>query len=72
MDSKTNTIAYSSVRGWLISVGLPMFVNDFLSCGNPSLEELQKITREEILTVGVYEERHIEQLLDNLKKIKAC
>ena len=72
MDSKNNTIAYSSVRGWLISVGLPMFVNDFLSCGNPSLEELQNITREEILTVGVYEERHIEQLLDNLKKIKAC
>lgn len=72
MERRTNAVAYSSVREWLISVGLPMFVNDFLSCGNPSLGELQKVTREEILTVGVYEERHIEQLLDNLKKIKAC
>ncbi len=53
-----------------MSIGLPMFIDDFLESNLRSVNELLTLSREDVFNAGVYEDRHITLLLAELAKIQ--
>lgn len=50
-----------------MSIGLPMFIKDFNECGLTSLEDISSVKKKDIMGMGIFEERHIDQLLKYLE-----
>ncbi|XP_065057036.1 nucleolar and coiled-body phosphoprotein 1-like [Rhopilema esculentum] len=56
----------TSVEAWLISIGLPMFSKDFKECGVLSFEGLHDLAREDVLGMGIFDIRHVNELMKRL------
>ena len=44
-----------------------MFIKDFRECGLVSLEHLRSLKKRDILLTGVFESKHVDQLLAYLQ-----
>ncbi|KAG7460860.1 hypothetical protein MATL_G00203410 [Megalops atlanticus] len=61
----------STVSDWLVSIGLPMYINSFLAAGYDSLAQISSLTESGALEAGVREERHILRLLAEARQVEA-
>ncbi|XP_036405499.1 SAM and SH3 domain-containing protein 1a isoform X4 [Megalops cyprinoides] len=61
----------STVSDWLVSIGLPMYINSFLAAGYDSLAQISSLTESGVLEAGVREERHIHRLLAEARQVEA-
>eukprot|EP00794_Sanderia_malayensis_P015498 gene15498-17075_t len=68
---KMSDLSVSRVDEWLISIGLPMFIEGFCYVGLESIEDIYFMSKEDVFRTGVYEERHIDMLFQKLDKIKS-
>ena len=46
-----------------------MFIKNFNDCGLLSLEQLKSLTKTDVLLTGVYDIRHVDQLLICCKEL---
>lgn len=67
MDAPGCDPVAKSLKSWLISKGLPMFIKDFTECGLQSMEDLHFLTKQDILSTGVFDNSHVHQLLTYLE-----
>ncbi|MBN3273429.1 SASH1 protein, partial [Polyodon spathula] len=53
----------SSVSDWLVSIGLPMYLNLFTAAGYNTLNQIASLAETHFREAGVKEERHVNRLL---------
>ncbi|KAJ8409743.1 hypothetical protein AAFF_G00218020 [Aldrovandia affinis] len=61
----------STVSDWLVSIGLPMYIDCFLAAGYNSLAQISTLTATGACEAGVREERHIHRLLAEARQVPA-
>ncbi|XP_048858293.1 SAM and SH3 domain-containing protein 1a isoform X2 [Brienomyrus brachyistius] len=60
----------STTSDWLVSVGLPMYIGGFKAVGLDSLEHVTSLTEQVLLRAGVQEERHVQRLLEEARRVQ--
>nr|XP_015203614.1 PREDICTED: SAM and SH3 domain-containing protein 1 isoform X3 [Lepisosteus oculatus] len=61
----------STVSDWLISIGLPMYIQLFTAAGYNTLNQISSMTETKFWEAGVKEERHINRLLVAARLVQA-
>ncbi|MBN3318067.1 SASH1 protein, partial [Atractosteus spatula] len=61
----------STVSDWLISIGLPMYIQLFTAAGYNTLNQIASMTETKFWEAGVKEERHINRLLVAARLVQA-
>ncbi|KAK6489065.1 SAM and SH3 domain-containing protein 1a isoform X2 [Huso huso] len=60
----------NSVSDWLVSIGLPMYLNLFTAAGYDTLNQIASLTETHFQEAGVKEERHVNRLLAGAKLVQ--
>ncbi|KAK1171558.1 SAM and SH3 domain-containing protein 1a isoform X2 [Acipenser oxyrinchus oxyrinchus] len=60
----------SSVSDWLVSIGLPMYLNLFTAAGYDTLNQIASLAETHFREVGVKEERHVNRLLAGARLVQ--
>ncbi|XP_066557125.1 SAM and SH3 domain-containing protein 1 isoform X3 [Amia ocellicauda] len=61
----------NTVSEWLVSIGLPMYINSFTAAGYDTLHQIACLTETEFWEAGVKEKRHIHRLLVAARLVQA-
>ncbi|MGH0141663.1 UNVERIFIED_CONTAM: hypothetical protein FKN15_045025, partial [Acipenser sinensis] len=60
----------SSVSDWLVSIGLPMYLNLFTAAGYDTLNQIASLAETHFREAGVKEERHVNRLLAGARLVQ--
>ncbi|XP_041106240.1 SAM and SH3 domain-containing protein 1-like isoform X9 [Polyodon spathula] len=60
----------SSVSDWLVSIGLPMYLNLFTAAGYNTLNQIASLAETHFREAGVKEERHVNRLLAGARLVQ--
>ena len=59
-----------SLDDWLFQIGLPMFIDDLKIAEINSIEQISSLCSKDFLCIGVYDEKHVNLLLDKVKHFR--
>ncbi|XP_041108279.1 SAM and SH3 domain-containing protein 1-like isoform X2 [Polyodon spathula] len=61
----------NSVSDWLVSIGLPMYLNLLTAAGYDTLNQIASLTETHFQEAGVKEERHVNRLLAGARLVQS-